>query len=106
KEFVAPKVPMPTKAEAEATLARALTEATKPTPDCARITDSKVQTALIVARPDAAFFQQSEPAFVAMAHCAEHEHAFIFMFKLGQNLVRANPKGGHPELVGRALLGL
>ena len=105
-EFVAPKVAMPTKEQAQKWIDAALAEVLKPSPDCAKATATTTRIGFDIANPDAAFFKTNEPALVTLARCAEKEHAYAFLLKLGNSLVQANPKSGHPELLARGMLGL
>ncbi len=97
---------MPTKDEAQKWLDAALTEAKAATPDCAKATTSKARIGLVVAAPPVAFVRTNEQAFVAMARCAEKEHAYLLLFMIAGALIQVDPKNGHPELVARGLLGL
>jgi hypothetical protein len=92
---------------ADAALAKMLAGAAESKPDCAALTSGTNQTALGVVHPDGAFYKANEAAMVTVARCAEHEHAYMWMLKIGNALVAAKPDDdGHPELVARALLGL
>jgi hypothetical protein len=105
QEFVKAKTPVPTSDQARATLAAALAEAQKPQHDCAKATGGTAQTGFHFAQLDATYVKANEPGFVALARCAEHEHAYRFMQNLSLTLMASDPAGGHPELLARALLG-
>ena len=106
KEAATPKGAM-SRAAADAALEKMLAGAAQPKPDCATLTSGTNQTALAVVHPDPGFYKTNEPAMVTVARCAEQEHAYMWMLKIGNALVAAKPDDdGHPELVARALLGL
>lgn len=104
-EFVPPKVRMPTKTEALGMFRAGLAEASKPAPDCARATSNFVRVGFDIAEPDVAFVRANEGAMVGLAHCAESQHSYMFLVKLGAALANANA-GVHAELIARGLLGV
>jgi hypothetical protein len=106
KEAANPKGGM-TRAAADAAISAVLVDAAKPNADCKKLTAASVQAALDLVHPDAAFYRTNEKAMVALARCAEQEHAYLWMLRIANALVAAKPDDdGHPELVARALLGL
>lgn len=92
---------------AKKTLSDALTRARDPKLDCEKVLfSSAVAEAFYVARPSKALIVQDGPAYVRLARCAEKRGYFVFMLDLAKALSSADPKGGHPELIARAQLGL
>jgi hypothetical protein len=102
----APTYPVPvSKEDAAKLLATALGDAKSAAPPCSALASNAIATAFAMATPDAAGMKSNEVGYVAIARCAEGQHAYHLMLAIASALEDADPEGGHPELSGRALLG-
>lgn len=72
---------------------------------CFRVVSPKIRLALTKAPPDAAEVKTNMKAYLRVARCAESLSSWGFLREIGTVMNKADPIGGHPELVARALLG-
>src|SRR4051812_6434379 len=101
-----PKRKLPTQAEATAVWSALLTKAKAPDRDCAALIGPVARLAFSIANPSDEEVKADLESYLWMARCAEKQKYFVLLGDLGDRMMTADPKNGHPELLARAFLGL
>src|SRR6185436_20161636 len=102
----APKKKLPTEAEAKAMWGALLEKAKSPDRDCAALIGPLARLAFTLAHPTKDEVKADMESYLWMARCAEKQKYFVLLGDLGDTMLSADPKTGHPELLARAFLGL
>lgn len=100
--------PAPALEEARAIWAEAVALARDAKPrtlKCQRVISATTRYALMRSPPTAEDVKKDEAAYLRLARCAEQLGSWGTMSEIGRAMARAEPDGGHPEIVARALLG-
>ncbi len=87
-------------------LAKVLAEAKSPQRDCAKLIAPWTRVLLALVRPPPPAVKQDLESYLWLARCAEKQRYHVLLGEIGSNMLMADPKKGHPELLARALLGL
>lgn len=72
---------------------------------CQRVVSATTRYALMRAPPLPDDVKKDEAAYLRIARCAEQLGSWGVMSEIGRAMARAEPEGGHPEILARALLG-
>jgi len=96
----------PTKEEAQVLLNRVLAQVKAPSRDCSKAIAPWTRVLLELASPSSDEMRQDLEAYVWLGRCAEKQKYYVLLADIGKHLIDANPVKGHPELLGRALIGL
>ncbi|MCC6811203.1 MAG: hypothetical protein IT381_27480 [Deltaproteobacteria bacterium] len=103
-QAAAPK--LPTEAEARAMLAKVVAAAKPATRDCKTLIAPWTRVLLALARPEAAEVKKNSEGYLWLARCAEKQKYYVLLGDIGALMLASDPKGGHPELLARAYVGL
>lgn len=102
----APANRLPSQAEAKPKFLALLDEAKAPKRDCAKLISPWARVLFAASRLSPDEVKANLEGLLWLARCAEKQHYFVLMGDIGDQMLRADPDKGHPELLARAMLGL